>query len=350
MLAYECGDDDGSVCTTSAVVGASRKSFNFNFCATFGPAVKRVCLRNHSNPGSSVFANAAVSSLVPYAAPSKDQLCVPIVAHGFPTSHLPSSCNSSNSDSIDHDAPFFAYELNPSSEECVTEPQNPPCSPSEQFQDLTSSPSQLPQDHTSSPSAQFQDHTSSPSAQFQDLTSSPSAQFQDLTSSPSELPQDLTSSPSELCLLWGDYAAESTDSPAVDEEFNKRLKTKLAAVRLGQAKFRVDVLKEFENKCVVTGCDCGKALQAAHIYAYCKDGMKGTKTNPKNGMPMRADVHSLFDANLLRVVSRGGRLFWWLDTMVTYLSDVHDKSCDAVFSDKERLEFLKRTDHFFVSS
>lgn len=71
----------------------------------------------------------------------------------------------------------------------------------------------------------------------------------------------------------------------------------LIANRRGQMEFRKKLLKAYAGMCQVTGCDAEDALEAAHIDPY-----RGSKSNPvTNGMLLRADIHTLFDLNLLTV-------------------------------------------------
>lgn len=67
--------------------------------------------------------------------------------------------------------------------------------------------------------------------------------------------------------------------------------------RRGQAKFRGALISAYGGCCAVTDCNAIDALEAAHIAQYV-----GPKSNDvSNGLLLRADVHTLFDLNLLRV-------------------------------------------------
>lgn len=62
-------------------------------------------------------------------------------------------------------------------------------------------------------------------------------------------------------------------------------------VRRGQGKFRRELLAAYEGKCCVTGCDTKEVIEAAHIIPY-----RGENTNDvRNGLILRADLHTLFD-------------------------------------------------------
>jgi HNH endonuclease len=67
--------------------------------------------------------------------------------------------------------------------------------------------------------------------------------------------------------------------------------------RRGQPEFRQKLLREYGNKCAVSGCDAVEALEAAHIIPY-----QGVDTNHlSNGLILRGDLHTLFDLGLLTV-------------------------------------------------
>ena len=67
--------------------------------------------------------------------------------------------------------------------------------------------------------------------------------------------------------------------------------------RRGQPAFRRALLKAYQGKCAITGCDAERALEAAHIVPY-----MGAETNHvTNGLLLRADIHTLFDLGLIAV-------------------------------------------------
>lgn len=78
------------------------------------------------------------------------------------------------------------------------------------------------------------------------------------------------------------------------KQINKAINQRFAG-RQGQSQFRKALLKAYNGRCVVTGCDIEAALEAAHIIPYCL-----TKDNHiLNGLLLRADIHTLFDFNLV---------------------------------------------------
>lgn len=71
--------------------------------------------------------------------------------------------------------------------------------------------------------------------------------------------------------------------------------TRAIVQRRGNSAFRKALLAAYEKRCAVTGCDLVEALEAAHIVPY-----KGDQTNHiTNGLLLRADIHTLFDLNLI---------------------------------------------------
>ena len=65
--------------------------------------------------------------------------------------------------------------------------------------------------------------------------------------------------------------------------------------RRGQPEFRQKLLEAYDSRCAVTGCDVVEVLEACHIVPY-----RGPSTNdPRNGILLRADLHTLFDLGLM---------------------------------------------------
>lgn len=78
-------------------------------------------------------------------------------------------------------------------------------------------------------------------------------------------------------------------------ERQRRLANILA--RPEQAKFRQAVFKLFGARCLVTECETLDALEAAHVLSVSDDG----SDKSWNGVPLRADLHRLFDADLISI-------------------------------------------------
>jgi hypothetical protein len=67
--------------------------------------------------------------------------------------------------------------------------------------------------------------------------------------------------------------------------------------RPGQATFRRAVFEMFSAHCLISGCETLAALEAAHIIPVsCGGGDEAW-----NGIPLRADIHRLFDAGIITI-------------------------------------------------
>ena len=74
----------------------------------------------------------------------------------------------------------------------------------------------------------------------------------------------------------------------------------LSARRAGQASFKGLVLASYHRRCAVTGGHMSPTLQAAHIRPVSAGGQNAVR----NGLLLRSDVHTLFDAGYLGVNER----------------------------------------------
>lgn len=92
-------------------------------------------------------------------------------------------------------------------------------------------------------------------------------------------------------------------SPAIVEAARRVLAEWKA--RDGQATFRVNVLRIYGERCAVSGCSTAAVLEAAHIEPF--DGMHSHRVT--NGLPLRADIHALFDADLLGIDPDSKRIY-----------------------------------------
>lgn len=94
-----------------------------------------------------------------------------------------------------------------------------------------------------------------------------------------------------------EQAEAESDFDATNAKDAREKAMRLMALRLGQPKFRRDLIAAYGARCAVTGCDAQDALEAAHIVPY-----KGKHTNSvRNGLLLRADIHTLFDLGLFRI-------------------------------------------------
>lgn len=89
-----------------------------------------------------------------------------------------------------------------------------------------------------------------------------------------------------------------TTRATIDSEEDARVFVEASIVRRqGQPAFRELLLKAWGRRCAITGCDAEPALEAAHVRPYL-----GPSTNSLgNGLPLRADIHTLFDRQLITI-------------------------------------------------
>jgi hypothetical protein len=67
--------------------------------------------------------------------------------------------------------------------------------------------------------------------------------------------------------------------------------------RRGQSRFRESLRRRYGDQCAVTGCRVLEILEAAHINPYRSDN----DNHEENGLLLRADIHTLFDLDLLGI-------------------------------------------------
>src|SRR5262245_48817950 len=69
------------------------------------------------------------------------------------------------------------------------------------------------------------------------------------------------------------------------------------AARQGQDRFRLTLLDAYGETCAVTGYEAAETLEAAHIFPY-----RGPAAHHvRNGLLLRADIHTLFDRGTISV-------------------------------------------------
>lgn len=102
--------------------------------------------------------------------------------------------------------------------------------------------------------------------------------------------------------LWNDLqdAAQLSTAPVASELAEVQARYGAPALitpRLGQGAFRVAVTEAYSRQCAVTGGKVLPALDAAHIKPYGEGGFH----SKSNGILLRKDIHSVFDAGYATV-------------------------------------------------
>jgi hypothetical protein len=81
-------------------------------------------------------------------------------------------------------------------------------------------------------------------------------------------------------------------------KIDKTTKETLIDARVGQGKFRQQVLNRWQRRCAVTGCAIEEAVRASHIKPW-RDCENEERLDPANGLPLIATLDALFDATLI---------------------------------------------------
>lgn len=120
-----------------------------------------------------------------------------------------------------------------------------------------------------------------------------------------DLPQmrDKTTYTNYRYLLGG---ALGEDLDEIDRQQNVDLTTKKALrnARIGQGKFRTQVLRLWGNCCSVTGSKISEAIQASHIKPW-RESSNPERLDPYNGLPLISSLHALLDAGLISFDTSG---------------------------------------------
>lgn len=100
---------------------------------------------------------------------------------------------------------------------------------------------------------------------------------------------------------WGSTAGQGPSLPPTTAQDERALRQIME--RRGQPMFRQALIHAYQGRCCVTGSRVVDVLEAAHIRPHSDGG--GYEV--RNGLLLRADIHTLFDLGLLGV-DRGGRI------------------------------------------
>jgi hypothetical protein len=107
--------------------------------------------------------------------------------------------------------------------------------------------------------------------------------------------------------VFGEFVTLGLSQRALIDDINaierasdgsRSTKESLIDARLGQGKFRSDVLRLWDNCCAVTGSSLLEAIRASHIKPW-RDSSDEERLDPANGLPLAAHLDALFDAGLI---------------------------------------------------
>jgi hypothetical protein len=133
-----------------------------------------------------------------------------------------------------------------------------------------------------------------------DADSTPKTAASEAPVSASTLPSDATTHDGRFAEDLTATASKTNDEgyffPGDLQDERKRWLREIVE-RRGQPDFRKKLIESYQGRCAVTGCNALAALEAAHIIPYC--GPKSDHTS--NGLLLRADIHALFDLDLIGI-------------------------------------------------
>lgn len=104
---------------------------------------------------------------------------------------------------------------------------------------------------------------------------------------------------------------ELEDINAVEPELDELLPTERKALidaRLGQGRFRTDLLRVWNSSCAVTEVRVPALLRASHIKPWSKSDNR-ERLDPNNGLLLIANLDAAFDKRLISFDASGGMLF-----------------------------------------
>lgn len=102
-----------------------------------------------------------------------------------------------------------------------------------------------------------------------------------------------------------DDIVESARTSRLPSVIERQRITTTILTRPGQARFREDILRAYDNRCYLTGDSIGEILEAAHIIPVQYSGADETA----NGICLRVDIHRLFDSGNIRLRLTGELVF-----------------------------------------
>lgn len=112
------------------------------------------------------------------------------------------------------------------------------------------------------------------------------------------------------------YKVKKITKSEIEKSNKRQRKLALCCTRPEQAKFRKDVFERYNSRCLITGCKVLDALEAAHIQPVSKNG---TDDN-WNGIPLRADIHRLFDSGAIKIHPKK----WLVSIDKSIMNDYHE--------------------------
>jgi hypothetical protein len=100
-------------------------------------------------------------------------------------------------------------------------------------------------------------------------------------------------------------AAAEVDADIAGRPVSATTRLQLIDARLGQGRFREDMLRIWGGRCAVTGCGVVRALIASHAIAWREDTRPEVRLDPYNGLLLTASIDKLFDLGMISFAEDG---------------------------------------------
>lgn len=131
-------------------------------------------------------------------------------------------------------------------------------------------------------------------------------------------------------------SSAETENP-VDETVFRQIKS-----RRGQVDFRNALLIAYDRKCFVTGSAVVSVLEAAHIIPHAESA----NYSINNGVLLRADIHTLYDLNMIGIDGKG-TVHIRSDLIDSEYGRFNGKTTDIELHEKLSDNFRERFKSFF---
>ncbi len=102
---------------------------------------------------------------------------------------------------------------------------------------------------------------------------------------------------------WSDVITDVTQIQK-NGKLKATIKESLIQARVGQGKFRRDLMSMWSSSCAVTGCTIPELLRASHIKPWCKS-TDTQRLDQNNGLLLEANLDALFDSGLISFEDNG---------------------------------------------
>lgn len=137
--------------------------------------------------------------------------------------------------------------------------------------------------------------------------------------------------------LRNDFQIEHVTESAEQERLERQRETVERMARPNQVRFRKELLDLYGSACAITGCSALDAIDAAHVIGVGDDG----NDDPSNGIILRADLHRLFDRDLM-AIDPGSMQVRFATNCQTHYADIEGIKIEIPDGGPEPVQFEQR--------